>query len=50
VQERILDPLSLRLLEGDFKPGEKIKVSANDEELVFQQKKVEFLLVDLVAR
>ena len=38
VQERILNPLSLRLLEGDFKPGEKIKVSASDGELVFAKK------------
>jgi ATP-dependent Clp protease ATP-binding subunit ClpB len=38
VQEHILNPLSLRLLEGDFKPGDKIKVSANDGELVFAKK------------
>jgi ATP-dependent Clp protease ATP-binding subunit ClpB len=38
VQERILNPLSLRLLEGDFKPGDKIKVSASDGELVFAKK------------
>jgi ATP-dependent Clp protease ATP-binding subunit ClpA len=38
VQEHILNPLSMRLLEGDFKLGDKIKVSANDGELVFQKK------------
>jgi ATP-dependent Clp protease ATP-binding subunit ClpB len=38
VQEHILNPLSLRLLEGEFKPGDKIKVSAKDGELVFQKK------------
>ena len=38
VQKRILNPLSLRLLEGDFKPGDKIKVSVTDGELVFQRK------------
>ncbi len=38
IQERILNPLSLRLLDGEFKPGDKIKVSANDGELVFQRK------------
>jgi ATP-dependent Clp protease ATP-binding subunit ClpA len=27
VQERILNPLSMRLLEGEFKPGDKIKVT-----------------------
>ena len=38
VQERILNPLSMRLLEGEFKPGDKIKVSANDGGLVFAKK------------
>ncbi|MGO9477925.1 MAG: ATP-dependent chaperone ClpB, partial [Limisphaerales bacterium] len=38
VQERILNPLSMRLLEGEFKPGDKIKVSAKDGELVFEKK------------
>ena len=38
VQDRILNPLSLRLLEGEFKPGDKIKVTVKDDELVFQRK------------
>jgi len=38
VQERILNPLSMKLLEGDFKPGDKIKVTAKGDELVFQRK------------
>jgi ATP-dependent Clp protease ATP-binding subunit ClpB len=38
VQEHILNPLSLRLLEGEFKPGDKIKVSAKGDELVFEKK------------
>ena len=38
IQERILNPLSLRLLEGEFKPGDKIKVTAKDDGLVFQRK------------
>jgi ATP-dependent Clp protease ATP-binding subunit ClpB len=38
VQEHILNPLSLRLLEGEFKPGDKIKVTTKDDELVFQRK------------
>ena len=38
VQERILNPLSLRLLEGDFKPGDKIKVTVKNDELVFEKK------------
>jgi len=38
VQDQLLNPLSLRLLEGEFKPGDKIKVTASDGELVFAKK------------
>jgi ATP-dependent Clp protease ATP-binding subunit ClpB len=38
VQEHILSPLSMRLLEGEFKPGDKIKVTAKDDGLLFQRK------------
>ena len=38
VQEHILNPLSMRLLEGEFKPGDKIKVTVKDDELVFSKK------------
>lgn len=38
VQDQLLNPLSMRLLEGEFKPGDKIKVTAKDEALVFQKK------------
>jgi ATP-dependent Clp protease ATP-binding subunit ClpB len=38
IQEQILNPLSLRLLEGEFKPGDRIKVTAKDDGLVFQRK------------
>ncbi|MGO8766995.1 MAG: ATP-dependent chaperone ClpB [Limisphaerales bacterium] len=38
VQEQLLNPLSMRLLEGEFKPGDKIKVSANNDKLVFAKK------------
>jgi ATP-dependent Clp protease ATP-binding subunit ClpB len=38
VQDQLLNPLSLRLLEGEFKPGDKIKVGASDGELVFTKK------------
>ena len=31
----LLDPLATRLLEGDFKPGDRIKVSATNGELTF---------------
>ena len=38
IQEHLVDPLATRLLEGEFKPGDNIKVSAKDGELVFQKK------------
>jgi ATP-dependent Clp protease ATP-binding subunit ClpB len=38
VQDQLLNPLSLRLLEGEFKPGDKIKVTAKDDELIFARK------------
>jgi ATP-dependent Clp protease ATP-binding subunit ClpB len=37
VQDLLLNPLSLRLLEGEFKPGDKIVVTAKDGELVFRK-------------
>jgi ATP-dependent Clp protease ATP-binding subunit ClpB len=38
VQEQLLNPLSMKLLEGDFKPGDKIKVTVKDDELVFARR------------
>ncbi len=38
IQEQLLNPLATKLLDGDFKPGDKIRVSANDGQLVFQRK------------
>ena len=38
IQERLLDPLATKLLAGEFKPGDKIKVSADGDELKFRQK------------
>ena len=39
IQEHLLDPLATKLLAGEFKPGDKIKVSAKDGEgLVFKVK------------
>jgi ATP-dependent Clp protease ATP-binding subunit ClpB len=35
IQEHLLDPLATRLLEGGFKPGDRIKVSATDGALTF---------------
>jgi ATP-dependent Clp protease ATP-binding subunit ClpB len=38
IQEHLLDPLATKLLAGEFKPGDKIKVTAKDDELVFVKK------------
>jgi ATP-dependent Clp protease ATP-binding subunit ClpA len=38
IQEHLLDPLATKLLAGEFKPGDKIKVTAKDDELVFKAK------------
>jgi hypothetical protein len=34
----LLNPLSMKLLEGEFKPGDRIKVTANGDGLVFKSK------------
>jgi len=38
VQERILNPLSMKLLESEFKPGDRIKVTTSDDELKLTKK------------
>jgi ATP-dependent Clp protease ATP-binding subunit ClpB len=38
IQQHLLDPLSMRLLAGDFKPGDHIKASAHNGQLVFEKK------------
>jgi len=38
IQEHLLDPLATKLLAGEFKPGDKIKVTTKDDGLVFQRK------------
>ncbi len=38
IQELLLDPLSLKLLAGDFKPGDNIKVTVKGDQFVFQKK------------
>jgi ATP-dependent Clp protease ATP-binding subunit ClpB len=38
IQEKLLDPLSIKLLEGEFKPGDMIKVAAKGDELEFRRK------------
>ena len=38
IQEHLLDPLATKLLAGEFKPSDKIKVTVKDDALVFQKK------------
>jgi ATP-dependent Clp protease ATP-binding subunit ClpB len=38
IQDLLLDPLATRLLVGDFKPGDRIKVAAHNGELEFEKK------------
>src|SRR5881394_239341 len=38
IQEKLLDPLSLRLLEGEFKPGDTIKVTAKGDALELKRR------------
>ena len=35
IQEHLLNPLATRLLAGDFKPGDTVKVSAAGTDLTF---------------
>jgi ATP-dependent Clp protease ATP-binding subunit ClpB len=38
VQEQMLNPLAAKLLDGEFKPGDKIKVTADGDGLMFKVK------------
>jgi ATP-dependent Clp protease ATP-binding subunit ClpB len=38
IQEKLLDPLAMRVLAGEFKPGDRINVKASDGELTFVKK------------
>jgi ATP-dependent Clp protease ATP-binding subunit ClpA len=38
VREQLRNSPSMKLIEGDFKPGDRIKVTASDDELVFAKK------------
>jgi len=38
IQDLLLDPLATKLLMGEFKPGDRIKVAANNGELAFEKK------------
>jgi ATP-dependent Clp protease ATP-binding subunit ClpB len=37
IQKRLVDKLALRLLEGEFAPGDAVRVDAADGELVFER-------------
>jgi ATP-dependent Clp protease ATP-binding subunit ClpB len=37
IQRRVLDPLALRVLEGEFREGDRITVDVGDNELIFQR-------------
>ena len=39
IQERLLDPLAMKVLEGEFKPGDQIKAVVEDGQLILQKKK-----------
>jgi len=38
IQEKLLDPLAMRVLAGEFKPGDRINVTAKDGQLIFEKK------------
>ena len=38
IQDLVLDPLATKLLLGEFKPGDRIKVVAHNGELEFEKK------------
>src|SRR5205085_3974505 len=41
IQKRLIDKLALALLEGDFLPGDIVRVDARDGDLVFEKAPVE---------
>ena len=38
IQRRILDPLAMRVLEGEFREGDRVTVDVGDNGLVFEKK------------
>jgi ATP-dependent Clp protease ATP-binding subunit ClpB len=38
IQEKLLDPLAMRLLAGDFKPGDRLRAKAGGDGIVFEKK------------
>jgi ATP-dependent Clp protease ATP-binding subunit ClpB len=37
IQELVLDPLATKLLEGQFKPGDSIKITSQSNEIIFEK-------------
>ena len=37
VQEQLLNPLATRLLDGEFKPGDNIRINLANDELTFEK-------------
>jgi len=37
IQRRVLDPLAMRVLEGDFHEGDRVMVDVGDNELTFDK-------------
>jgi ATP-dependent Clp protease ATP-binding subunit ClpB len=37
IQELLLDPLATKILSGDFKPGETIRVTSQSQEIIFEK-------------
>jgi ATP-dependent Clp protease ATP-binding subunit ClpB len=37
IQRRVLDALAIRVLEGDFREGDRVTVDVGDNELVFEK-------------
>jgi ATP-dependent Clp protease ATP-binding subunit ClpA len=40
IQRRVLDPLAMRVLEGDFREGDRVIVDVGDAGLTFQKEAV----------
>lgn len=37
IQELVLDPLATKLLEGEFKPGDEVKITSQSDEIIFEK-------------
>jgi ATP-dependent Clp protease ATP-binding subunit ClpB len=37
IQRRVLDPLAMRVLEGEFQEGDRVRVDVGDNELTFDK-------------